>query len=650
MKLVNFRIHDFSKNFLVVDGVMFNDLKWHIQWAQSEHLLLDFGRVKLESCSLTDHSELYRFAKMITYYCCPKKVNLNISSWNTTHSRFLSIINFIQDFIWPNQLLSAKMLSSVTEKQLKDHLNIIMQRLELGVSGSTQRYRFFVNALQDWSDFTRRKLLPKEYGLDVNIDNILTKDIRSKCNSLIENQSDTWQPLAPEVIELIYKDGCRYLYDFADTIIECQELIRNRPLVGTANRKYRGQIRSDGKSKELFKTLRDMKVPMLDTETKLFNFTPETKKVKSGGYICGWQLRTTINISEVRPEVINLKRACIVLIALFTGMRRREIAELKSTPAFKKNGDWYLAITRFKTSDDASGAGEPDEIPVPQIVCDAVNVLIRLFKANRQQMTSDYLLVADILTHKQYEKIKIQTVSKDIRKYISDVTGTDGHSHQLRKTLAWLLISRSEHNIELIRQLFGHKSFGMTLRYILRNELLVGSVMELIEHNYTEDLNDAFQSISDGKAAGNLFSQIKQRMEEQNYRGQVLAVDVESFIHEAIQAGVPMFISRLPIGAFCIKAGESEVVPPCMKRSDAKLPQIEFCDYKKCSHVLHNDESMANINSQISYYEQKQKYLPVDADKRVVSYYKNQVIEHQQLLDRLGKSLSNPVSEKYIDG
>lgn len=650
MKLINFRVHDFNEKFSVVDGVLFDEIKWRIQWAQSEHLMLDFSRIKLESTVLTNHPELYRFAKMMTYYCCPKKVNLKISSWNTTHIRFLSIVSFIQDFIWPNQLLTAKMLSCVTQKQLQEHLDILLQRLEMGVAGSTQRYRFFVNALQDWSDFTRRKLLPKEYDLDVNIDNILTKEVRTKSFSLIESQSGTWQPLAPEDIELIYNDAHRYVYDLADTIIECQELIRNRPLVGTTKGQNRGQIRSDGKSKELFKTLRDMEVPMIDSETKLFNFNPETKKVKSGGYACGWQFRTNINITEVRPEVINLKRACIFLIGLFTGMRRREIAELKSTPAYKKNGDWYLAITRFKTSDDASGLGEPDEIPVPKIVCDAINTLIKLFHSNRQQMNSDYLLVADILSLKKYEKIKIETVGKDISRYIFDVAGTNGHSHQLRKTLAWLLISRSEHNIDLIRQLFGHKSYGMTLRYILRNELIVGSVMELLEHNYTEDLNEAFQSIADGKTAGELSSKIKQRMDEQNYKGQVLATDVESFIHEAIQAGVPMFISRLPIGAFCIKAGEPEVVPPCMRHSNAKLPQIEFCDYKNCSHVLHNDESISNINSQISYYKEKRRYLPEEAAGSVVAYYETQVIEHQQLLERLGGSQSHIVKEKYIHG
>jgi len=150
-----------------------------------------------------------------------------------------------------------------------------------------------------------------------------------------------------------------------------------------------------------------MEMPLIDEKTKLFNFIPVTKKVVSLGYACGWQYRTTINITEVRPAAIKLKRACIFIIGLFTGMRRREIAELKATPCFMKNGGHYLSITRFKQSGDASGLGEPDEIPVPKIVSDAVNVLIELFALNRKKIGSEYLLLSDISTKKNLKKLKL---------------------------------------------------------------------------------------------------------------------------------------------------------------------------------------------------------------------------------------------------
>lgn len=648
MGLINFSNYDFNVKCKIFYQVMFDDSQWHIQWSNSEHKLFNFAGTKLEKCMLSDFEDLYRFAKMITYYSFPKKVNLNISSWATTELHFVAITSFIQDFVWSNQLLSAKMLSSVSEQQLQEHLNIIVNRLELKISGSIQRYRNFVISLRDWSDLTRRKLLPKEYGLEVNIDKILTDSICSKCHNLITDQTGTWMPMNPEDIEVAYNDAQQYMYKYAPCIINCQNLIRNRPLVGTIKNSQLGQIRQDGKSRHLFEKLLNIDVPMKDFETKLFNFIPITKKVKSKGYACGWQYRTTIDIREIRPQVIHLKQACIFIIGLLAGLRRREIAELKVNPLFQKNGDWYLAITRFKPSDDAAGLGEPDEIPVPKIVCDAINILIELFQTNREKMKSDYLLVSDILTRKKYEKIKIATVGKDVSMYTLNVTGTSSHAHQLRKTLAWLLISRSEQNIDLIRQLFGHKSYGMTLRYILRNHLVVESVMELLEHNYTEDLSQVFQSIADGKSFGDLNYRIKQRIDEQHYKGQILVTDVESFIHEALNAGVPIFISRLPIGAFCIKAGESQEVPPCMKKSKSQKPLVEFCDYKNCMHVIHTDESIDNINAQITYYKKKQNYLPDNSDERIFTYYETQVIEHNELLERLKESKKSTVIQSSI--
>ena len=648
MNLIDFSSHDFSSNVSVWKDIYFEQDEWHIQWSQSEHTYFNFDGVQLDNTKLTDHSELCRFAKIMTYYNFPKKVRLNITSWSTTFARFNGVKSFIQYFLWPNQLLTATSISSVTKHQIEDQHHILFEQLKLGLKGCISRYRSYVEFLDAWSDLTRRGLLPKEYELNVKLELILNKKIRTQAYKYIDEIADTWQPMDPDNLEVAYQIAHQYLYVYAPCIIKCQDLIRNRPKLGLKDdAKSYGMVREDGQSKALFNTLLKIDVPKIDDYTKLFNFSPVTKKVTSKGYRRGWQYRTTISIAEIRPAVITLKRSCIFIIALFTGMRRREIAELKDNPTFKKNGSNYLAITRFKTSDDASGIGKPDEIPVPQIVSDAINVLIELLAKNRQNMNSDYLLLSDIYSIKKYEKIKIDTVSKDIKFFCFDTTGEYTHAHQLRKTIAWLLISKSEHNIDLIRQLFGHKSYGMTLRYILRNELIVSSVMELLEHNYTEDLNNIFQDIADGKTVGDLSDRLKERMENQKHKGQILATDIESFIHEALQVGVPMFISRLPIGAFCIKTGEQSTLPPCMEKSNSAAPQIEFCNYKECSHVLHNDESMANIASQIAYYEKKKGYLTEEADERVVAYYETEVIEHQKLLERLRQG-DKPVMEGAV--
>jgi len=636
MNLIKFD-HSISFNEMdVYPNVKFSENKWRIQWSSSEHILIDFEQVKLEKTRLVDLDDLCLFTKMLTYYNFPKKFNLRITSWSTTGAMFSALKQFLQNFAWPHQLVTSNLISSVTQQQISTHVDFLIEKLKLNTQGCLQEYRSFVHVIRVWSKLSEEKLLPEAFCLNVNIDLIFTKKMINQAQDLCNEVTSTWLPLEPEVIELCYKNSKTYLYDYAKTIIKCQDIIRNRPTVGVKSESF-SQVRKDGKTKDIFKTLVNMDVPKIDEENKLFNFVPKTKKVKSLGYASGYQDRTTVNINEIRPEVIQLKRACIFIIGLFTGMRRREIAELKATPAFKKNNDWYLAITRFKTSDDAAEFGEPDEIPIPTIVKDAVDTLIKLFENNRTIMNSEYLLVSDLVTTKAFEKIKIDTIGKDVSRFIEDTTGVSGHTHQLRKTIAWLLISRSEKNVELIRQLFGHKSYGMTLRYILRNSLLVQNVMELIEHNYTEDLSQIFKDIVDGKTAGNLSDNIKQRMHSQKYKGQILATDIESFIKETIRSGIPLFISKLPIGAFCIKAGDSSSLPPCMAKTKEQRPNIEFCNYKECDCVLHTNESKVNINKQIGYYKQKLSYLTEDSDEKLVCYYENEISEHESLLERLNE-------------
>ncbi|WP_155485388.1 tyrosine-type recombinase/integrase, partial [Vibrio harveyi] len=270
------------------------------------------------------------------------------------------------------------------------------------------------------------------------------------------------------------------------------------------------------------------------------------------------------------------------------------------------------------------------------------DVLIELFSVSRKTLNSQYLLVTDMPSKKNFEKIKIDTITKDIKKIVADITDvTDAHPHQLRKTIAWLLISRSEKNIDLIRQLFGHKSYGMTLRYIMRNELMVESVIELLEHNYTEDLQEIFEAINNNNTAGDLSDKIKKRMEEQNYQGSILVTDIESYVRESLKAGIPLFVSRVPIGGFCINAGNEDSIPPCMMKTNSKRPCVDFCNYKVCDYLIFNEESISNIHSQINYYKQKLNYLDESSNENVVTFYQKEILEHRELLERLENKKNN---------
>ncbi|ELR63722.1 Site-specific recombinase, phage integrase family [Photobacterium marinum] len=528
------------------------------------------------------------------------------------------------------------MLSNITLEQCQNYIEKCKTLCESNVKGAVFKFDSAITFFDQWAELTERGLLPVGFRLEYDKHSILSKDKRSELYNFRESLIDSWSPLEAEVIKPVFDESVRYIREFAPTIISCSDLLNARDR-NSGKEQTPVQVRKDGRTKELFKTLRNMSIPELSDGIKLFNFTPITQRVKSGGYACGWQDRTTIEIGEVRPAVIKLKRCCVFIIGLFTGLRRREIAALLAKPAHKRNDSMYLDIVRFKTASDSDEEGEADTIPVPDIVAEAIDVLIKLFADNRKELNSEYLLVTDIITRKRFEKVKISTISKDIQGLVEEVTGkSDASPHQLRKSIAWLLISRSESNVDLIRQLFGHKSYGMTLRYIMRNDLMVASVIELIEHNYTEELKDIFEAISNNKTSGELSDKIKKRMEVQQYKGQVLATDIETYVRESLQAGVPLFVSRVPIGGFCMKSGEEDTPPPCMAKTGSGMPKVEFCDYKRCKHLIYNEESVSNIQSQIRYYQQKLSYLDESSNESVVAHYENEILEHQELLKRLG--------------
>lgn len=621
----------------VAPGVRFGEPTWRINIGHSEHVTFNFSSVlDAQNAHSCDYPDLVDFIKILTAYTFPSSPTNEMRSWRSSLGMFATIRRFAQDFLFEKFFVAKNTISLIDPSQIRQFLNRSVQLYEH--SAKHQAIILCVpRLLRIWCFASELDAMPDWCRANFVLSEVVSKDVEAAQRALWERQEDGeggWMPLTAHQIKMSYDAAHDYLYVFSDAICEASRLIMTRP------RFEGGQlmpVRKDGKTKELFKQLEVFEAPFFpNTDNRIFEFIPKTKSVKSKGYTSGYQDRTTIDIDAVRPEVINLKRACIFVIGLLTGMRRAEIAHLKTGALFVRDGVYYLTITRFKTASDPK-KGTRDTIPVPPIVVKAVEVLEKLFAHQRQAIGSDFLLLSDIVTSKRFEKIKISTIGKDVQAFVLESSGEPGHAHQLRKSIAWLLISKGEENLDLIRQLFGHKSYGMTLRYVMRNELLSGSVMELLEENYTEDLQKALTKIANGEAVGELADALRRRS-AQLYPGQILVSEVEAFVHANLEAGVPLFISRIPIGGFCISQSDlKEKKPPCIEGTDDEKPNPEFCDYINCPHVLHTDESTKNVERQVVYYETKRSYLPEDGDDRIEHYYESRIEENKLLLDRLRK-------------
>jgi integrase len=639
------KILDFSKNIPVnaevFEGVKFTENKWTIQYEQSEHISFNFnfflGR---GTVTLLDFPDLLFWSKALTYYAFPQILKIQNTSWRSVESTFNAIKMLIIEFLYPGGFISKHMISLITPNQLKNHITQNFKKVKLNNTlFSTTKY---THVLAIWEQATMSAVLPTWACMQFRQKDVLSDILSKEIYLYNQDKRSQWQPLPSDVIERCFNISTNYLNEYATAIIDLQVLIRQRPRwIKKGEPSTLKSVRQDGETKHLFKKLATYPIPnIVGSEKKLLNLKIETRKVKTLGYKCGWQYRTIISIDEVRPQVINLKRSCIFIIGLFTGMRRREISELKVGSISSVDGQYYLQIRRFKPESNAQ-VGCIDSIPVPTSVAVAVSVLERLFDFQRQTATSDYLLLSDIPSKKAFKKIKISTIGKDIKRFCKDFSGYDAHSHQLRKTISWLLISRSEANIDLIRQLFGHKSYGMSLRYILRNSLMVRNVIELLEHNYTQDLQEALANVIKGVPEHGLEDAIRKRGQEKSFKGQLLVTDIASFINETLASGVPLYISRIPIGGFCMMLvdGELKTPPPCMKNTNRSTPSPDFCNYLSCPHVLFTQESNLNIQKQIDYYLHKLDLLPDNCSPELVRFYTKKVKSNQILSKKIASNL-----------
>lgn len=634
LNLIDFSKLSSTSELLVSEGVKFGQNSWRIQWNQSEHITLDFsfglgdGKDKI-----TNHPDLLIFMKILTYYSFPTSPFNKLQSWDSTLAKYWGIYICVSGLFYRNQITTASLISNVTLPQLHAFVRKEILAAETDSGSAFSRLVAIQGFLRQWCELSELDVLPPWAKLSYDLLEVLPSKTSGQIRNIAEEAKITWLPLDPDTIKACYDESVNYIRLYAGSIISCNQLVKSRPRFEEGALRM---VRQDGATKHLFNELVNFTPPLVvGTDRPLFELPVVTKLVKSQGYTSGWQNRTWVAINQIRPQTIHLKRACIFIIGLFTGLRRREIAELPAKPAYRKNDSLYIDIRRFKTSSDPAGDGELDSIPVPAIVAEAIDVLLKLLSPSRTAYESDYLLVTDIATSKKFEKTKRATVGKDIKDFIIYVTGSKGHAHQLRKAIAWLLISRSEKNVDLIRQLFGHRSYGMALRYILRNELLVKNVIELVEHNYTEDLQLIFSKIAGGEEVVSFANKASDRSGQNLYRGQILASDIETFVRESLLSGVPLYVSHLPIGGFCVSAKDlRKKPPPCFKVAGQAQPDPEFCDYKICEHFLSTVESTANVEKQISYYQHKLNYLENSRNSKLVDFYAKEILDHQLLLER----------------
>jgi integrase len=178
---------------------------------------------------------------------------------------------------------------------------------------------------------------------------------------------------------------------------------------------------------------------------------------------------------EIRP---------IVITALNTGMRKREILNLKWDNVDLKHGFILLEMTKN---------GERKEVPIN-------NTLRRTLQSIPRHIDIQHLFY-DPRTDKPYQDIK-----KSFSKAVRIAKLADFRFHDLRHTFASHLVM-SGVDITTVKELLGHKSLTMTLRYAHLSPTHKKSAVDLLDAtlnyktNYTKTIQ--FDEIATKKVSQN---------------------------------------------------------------------------------------------------------------------------------------------------
>jgi len=320
----------------------------------------------------------------------------------------------------------------------------------------------------------------------------------------------------------------------------------------------------------------------------------------------------------------------------------------------RRDGECYVDVTRFKIADDPNYNGEAAILPIPQYLHELI-FQYRDILGYIRKLDNDRLFVS--AKSRVYRNKKNSSIIQIMVLEISDATKIDGlHTHRFRKSIAEILISQDETNIDLVRELLGHKSFAMTLRYVARNPYLVRAVTRIMELHHVQEFENIINAINSGHFSGHAFeriaAQIKKRPKE--FRGARLTLTIREYVLALLEAGEPVFLHRTPMGTYCVAVpmlGAADLTPCVQNATNTTarvIPETSNCQYDKCHKAGITLQSKLAIEENIIFFttliEQKDVALPTHSLQEL----KRRLKRERQHLRNLEKYRS-PLDENSME-
>lgn len=455
--------------------------------------------------------------------------------------------------------------------------------------GAGRAYWLLFFYLNFWISLSEQRLIPQEYRLQVKAADVNTKERQQDVYARIESQCTGWTPFSEEDL----KSLLTYAFDWTEKAIPVVDEVRDfLEGWGAPNRiaSVNGTEIDDELEAALGKTV--------DGETPVVGFS--RIRNSAGYYSYSWRTPYSLALDKIRNGIF-------ILFSLMTGLRVSELSLIEFDDIFQKaDGLWYVSITRFKTASDPNYYGEADEISIPDFLGEQISSY-RSLREFGGFFRKGYLFQP---VSQPREVNLVDRMIKRLASNLSAEVGVDSiHPHRFRKTIAEMLINRSERNIDLIRMLFGHKSYKMSLRYIARNPYLVASIVEAMKEHYTADFVNVVREIQAGRYSGNAVDKLATDVLSRPdlFTGKLLRLTVLDYVSHLLDGGGAFFIQRTVLNTFCLTGDtfDDGKLPPCLEGKVDLIyplkPDVSNCKVY-CQYVVATGESEESLQHNIKFY------------------------------------------------
>lgn len=578
---------DASGSFPVSSHSLYCDDRWVlIEKGENSEVYISYENVR---------DDLKELKRVISYYVLPTTNPFGTIRSYVSSMNYADAFKFVQQYVFEENRVdgSTEGISVISASMLNESLDSCKAR------GSPHAYNMMFFVVVFWLSLSAQKLVPAEYCVSVKLMEVDTARRRQDVLETIRSTFVGWKPFSEVELGLLLSYACFWIDDAIPVMQNIRVYLESSKLL-----KRKAYVKLNG-DKE-FESVLGKKVKGVE----IVGFTQRIGVQRQRG-VSG-QLRTYYPHrynwrNPFRRAIDRVRNAVFIFFALMTGMRKREMASLKFDNIVKgDDGIWRVHFARYKTSSDPNYFGDADHISIPGYLGDAIEAYkeLRLFYGS---YSKGYLFQPTCTG------VTVNLTDRMLARVGSNVAQEVGvphlHLHRFRKTIAELLIHESEANIDVIRMIFGHSSYVMTLRYIARNPFLVSSVVETLKEHFAEDFVDVVGAIHTGVYAGDAAHRIADQMQKRPelFTGKVLKTTIMQYVSHLFEGGSSIQIQRTSLGTICMSEvfHERDVLPPCLASASVLIfpvkPDFSNCHIHCTKNVILQSSQHA-IEHNIKFY------------------------------------------------